>query len=76
MLENTGWLLAMTLGPLILAGALLYAYARRRRLSRGEKERQHRAVQELYGDAPGQQAGEARGDAAAAQAPQRRRSSG
>ena len=64
MIENTGWLLAVTLGPLILAGALIYAYARKRRLTRREKAEQHEAVQELYEDTPAQRARREREDAA------------
>lgn len=75
MIENTGWLLVMTLGPLILAGAVLYAYTHRRRLTQREKEQQHRAVEELYDDTPERRAEKDRAEAAA-QATERRRSSG
>jgi C4-dicarboxylate-specific signal transduction histidine kinase len=75
MLENMGWLLVVALGPLILAGALIYAYVNRRRLSRREKEQQHRAVQELYDDTPERRAEKERIEAAA-QATESRRSSG
>lgn len=63
MIENTVWLLAVTLGPLILAGALIYAYSKRRRLTRREKAEQHEAVQELYEDTPVQRARREREDA-------------
>lgn len=75
MLENTGWLLVQTLGPLILAIAVIYAFMHRRRLTQREKEQQHRAVEELYEDTPEKRAEKERVEAAA-QATERRRSSG
>lgn len=56
MLENTGWLLVMTIGPIVIGAALIYAYLNRRRLTRREKAVQHEAVQELYEDTPAQRA--------------------
>lgn len=42
------WLFAVAGGPIILAGAILYALLRQRRLSKGEKDAQTRATRELY----------------------------
>ncbi|MCL6705426.1 hypothetical protein M8R20_00290 [Pseudomonas sp. R2.Fl] len=42
------WLLAVAGGPLLLAAAFVYAIFRQRRLSSGERRRQHVAENELY----------------------------
>ena len=56
MFENSGWLLVVAGGPIVIGAALLYAYMNRRRLTRREKAEQHEAVQELYEDTPVQRA--------------------
>lgn len=56
MFENSGWLLIVAGGPIVIGAALLYAYMNRRRLTRREKAEQHEAVQELYEDTPVQRA--------------------
>jgi hypothetical protein len=60
MFENSGWLLVVAGGPIIIAAAFLYAYMNRRRLTRQEKAEQHEAVQELYEDTPVDRARKAR----------------
>lgn len=43
------WLFAVVGGPLLLAVAFVYALARRRKLTRAEREQSDRATRELYG---------------------------
>ncbi|KQW28096.1 hypothetical protein ASE36_16770 [Rhizobium sp. Root274] len=42
------WLMAVTLGPVILAGAIIYALMRQRRLRPDEQRRSDAAARELY----------------------------
>lgn len=42
------WLLAVTAGPLLLGGALVYAILRQRRLSASERRWQQAAEDKLY----------------------------
>jgi hypothetical protein len=42
------WLMAVTLGPVILAGAIIYALMRQRRLRPDEQKRSDAAARELY----------------------------
>lgn len=44
------WFVAVALGPLALAAAIVYAIFTRARLTRSERERQKRGVQHLYKD--------------------------
>jgi len=46
------WLVAVAIGPLLLAGAIAYALLARRPLSRSERRRQHNAVERAYRDEP------------------------
>lgn len=42
------WFFLVAIGPVILAGAIVYALLRRRRLSAGEEAAQQTAMERLY----------------------------
>lgn len=42
------WLLAVAGGPVVLGVAIAYAWVRRRRLSRRERQERDKATKELY----------------------------
>mgnify|MGYP001279751024 CR=1 FL=1 len=44
------WFFLVAIGPVLFAAAVIYGLMRRRRLSSGEREKQHRKIKELYGD--------------------------
>ncbi|MCR4264668.1 hypothetical protein [Nitratireductor sp. ZSWI3] len=48
VLSDYLWVLAVSVGPLILGLALIYALVKKRRLSPDERRRQDRAVRKLY----------------------------
>ncbi|SOE18990.1 hypothetical protein SAMN05877838_3940 [Hoeflea halophila] len=52
-MEYSLWFFAVAIGPVVLAAAMIYGLAKKRRLSRGEKIRRDQKTAELYSENSG-----------------------